>query len=362
MHYKIETGETSMRFKLLGKSGLRVSELCLGTMTFGKEWGWGSTEETSKQVFDAYVEAGGNFFDTANLYTRGTSEKLLGQFIGPNRDKYVIATKYTMIMDPKDPNSGGNHRKNLHQSVHASLKRLNTDYIDLLWVHAWDKCTPIEEMMRALDDLVRQGKILYVGISDMPAWLVAHANTYAELKGLTPFVALQPEYSLIERTIEREYFELAKMFDLSIAAWSPLGMGVLTGKYLKADSGENRFQISEFFKGKYLSEQSLEIAKEVVKIADELNKSPSQVAINWVRQKNSRIIPIIGAKTAEQLKDNMGCLSFTLSEKQMQRLDHTSKITLGFPHDFLTSNDVLSTIYGAHFEDIDDHRHFLKPE
>jgi aryl-alcohol dehydrogenase-like predicted oxidoreductase len=346
-----------MQYKLFGHSGLRVSELSLGTMTFGQEWGWGNSETDSKKVFDAYVEAGGNFFDTANFYTRGTSEKLLGQFMGAQRERFVVATKYTLTMDPTDPNSGGNHRKALFQSVHASLKRLNTDYIDLLWVHAWDKCTPIEEMMRGLDDIVRQGKVLYVGISDMPAWAIAHANTYADLKGLSPFIAMQLEYSLIERTIEREYFEMAKLFDLSIAAWSPLGMGVLTGKYLNAKH-EGRFeQITNEFRSHYINEKSTAIAQEVVSVAQELNRSPAQVALNWVRQKDSRIVPIIGAKSVDQLKDTLGCLNFSLDAQAMQRLDAANALTLGFPHDFLQSKDTSENIHGNFCGRIVDHRH-----
>src|SRR5271155_1554099 len=189
-----------MRYKLLGNSGLRVSELCLGTMTFGETWGWGSSQDESRRVFDAFFEAGGNFIDTANVYTNGTSETLLGEFLKGNRDRAVLATKYTNAMPGTDPNAGGNQRKNMIRSVEASLKRLQTDYIDLYWLHIWDQITPIEEMMRALDDLVRQGKILYAGVSDMPAWLVAKENTLAELRGWSSFVRLQIEYCLIDRT------------------------------------------------------------------------------------------------------------------------------------------------------------------
>ena len=189
-----------MRYKLLGKTGLRVSELCLGTMTFGEEWGWGASKEESRRIFDAFADAGGNFVDTANLYTGGTSEKFVGDFLKGRRERFVLATKYTLNMAPDDPNGGGNHRKNLVQSLDASLKRLNTDYIDLYWVHAWDGMTPLEETMRALDDVVRAGKVLYVGISDAPAWVVSRANTLAELKDWSPFAALQIQYNLADRT------------------------------------------------------------------------------------------------------------------------------------------------------------------
>jgi len=201
-----------MRYKLLGRSGLRVSELALGTMTFGEEWGWGASKADSQKVFDAYAEAGGNFVDTANRYTEGTSEKFVGEFIHSDREHFVLATKYTLKMRDGDPNFSGNHRKNLVQSVNASLKRLNTDYIDLLWVHAWDFLTPVEEVMRGLDDLVRQGTVLYVGVSDTPAWIVAQANTLADLRGWTRFVGLQIQYSLVERTPERDLLPMARAF------------------------------------------------------------------------------------------------------------------------------------------------------
>ena len=220
-----------MRYRLLGKSGLRVSELCLGTMTFGEEWGWGSSKDESRNILDAFFEAEGNFIDTANVYTGGTSETLLGEFLKGNRDRVVLATKYTNAMPGTDPNAGGNQRKNMMHAVEASLKRLQTDYIDLYWLHIWDRITPLDEVMRAFDDLVRQGKIIHAGVSDMAAWAVARANTLAELRGWTPFVGLQIEYSLIERTVERELIPMADALGIGVTAWSPLAGGVLTGKY-----------------------------------------------------------------------------------------------------------------------------------
>ncbi len=208
-----------MRYKLFGKSGLRVSELALGTMTFGEEWGWGASKEESKKIFDAYAEAGGNFIDTANRYTEGTAEKFVGEFIAADRDHFVLATKYTLFMRRDDPNFSGNHRKNMVQSLEASLKRLKTEAVDLYWVHAWDYMTPVEEVMRALDDMVRAGKILYVGISDTPAWVIAQANTLAELRGWSRFVGIQLQYSLIERNIERELLPLARETDMAVTAW-----------------------------------------------------------------------------------------------------------------------------------------------
>lgn len=345
-----------MRYKLLGKSGLRVSELCLGTMTFGEDWGTGSSKEVSKQVFDAYVEAGGNFLDTANKYTQGTSEKYLGEFIQSDRSRMVVATKYTGCLVDDDPNSGGNHRKSMVQSVEASLKKLNTDYIDLLWLHAWDYTTPIEEVMRALDDLVRAGKVLYVGASDTPAWIVAQANTMASLQGWTPFIALQNEYSLLERTSEREYLPMAEALDLAITPWSPLGGGVLTGKYNKpsTDDSGNRMDVVDFLGHK--SERNLRIAAEVVAVAEEIGRSPAQVALAWIRQKSPRMIPIIGARKLDQLKDNMAVVDLTLDDAHMKRLDDVSHIDLGFPHDFLTKAGPQSFNYGTTLPLIDDHR------
>src|ERR1700733_3753103 len=220
-----------MRYKLLGNSGLRVSELCLGTMTFGEDWGWGSSPEESRKVYDTFLEAGGNFIDTANIYTSGTSERLLGEFMQGQRERIVLATKYTNAAPGTDPNAAGNHRKNMVQAVEASLKRLKTDYIDLYWLHLWDQITPVEEVMRAFDDLIRQGKVLYVGVSDAAAWWIAQANTLAQLRGWSPFVGLQIEYSLIERTVERELIPMAKAMNIGVTAWSPLAGGMLTGKY-----------------------------------------------------------------------------------------------------------------------------------
>src|SRR5256884_7096937 len=220
-----------MNYRLLGKSGLRVSEFALGTMTFGDDWGWGSAREESQKVYNAFREAGGNFIDTANIYTNGTSESFLGEFMKGHRESVVLATKYTNAPPGKDPNAAGNPRKSMKQSVEASLKRLQTDYIDLYWVHIWDQIPPVEEVMRGLDDLVRAGKVLYTGISDAPAWWIAQANTLAYLRGWSPFVGLQIEYSLIERTVERELIPMAKSLNIGVTAWSPLAGGILAGKY-----------------------------------------------------------------------------------------------------------------------------------
>ncbi|MFL6367131.1 MAG: aldo/keto reductase [Nitrososphaeraceae archaeon] len=363
-----------MKYQLLGKSGLRVSELCLGAMTFGEEWGWGASKEECHKIFNAYVDAGGNFIDTANKYTEGTSERYIGEFIASDRDRFVLATKYTSNTRRGDPNAGGNHRKNMIQSLEASLKRLNTDYIDLYWVHARDPLTPIEEMMRALDDMVRAGKILYIGVSDAPAWIVSQANTLANLKGWTEFTGLQIEYSLIERTPERELLPMADALNIGVTAWSPLGGGVLTGKYNKSNREEqqqqntsssssttvvaqednSRLEVQNEFANRVLNDRNMLIAQEVSKIAKEIGCSAAQVALNWVRQQNimspagkNKIIPIIGARKETQIKDNLACLEFELTSEQMQRLNEVSKIELGFPHDFLNSEMIKDIIYGG---------------
>ena len=295
-----------MRYKLLGKSGLRVSELCLGTMTFGQDWGSmlaGASKEESRKIFDLFVERGGNFIDTANIYQMGTSEKHVGEFIADKRENFVVATKYTISTNPDDPNASGNHRKNLVQSVEASLKRLNTTYLDLLWIHVWDPMTPIEESMRALDDLVRSEKILYVGISDAPAWVVSQANTIADLRGWSPFIGIQIMYSLIERTPERELLPMAHALDIGVTAWSPLGGGVLSGKY-STDKKQNnkeepkRLQVDNPISATFVNERNLSITQEVRTIAQEINKTPSQVALNWIRQQNKIFIYKVLAKLA----------------------------------------------------------------
>jgi len=333
-----------MRYRLLGHSGLRVSELCLGTMTFGEDWGWGSTKDESRAIFDAYAAAGGNFLDTADGYTNGTSEKMVGEFAGAERQRFVVATKYSFNARPGDPNAGGNHRKNMVQALEGSLKRLGLEYVDLYWVHAWDSLTPIEEVMRGLDDLVRAGKVLYVGISDMPAWLVARANTMAELRGWTPFVGLQIEYSLIERTPERELLPMARSLGLSVAAWSPLASGFLTGKYAKPGAEEKRLdKVSGFVP---LNDRTRAIADTVVAVARELGCSPAQVALNWLRQRPG-VIPIIGARKLSQIKDNLACVDAPLPPEAAQRLDEVSRIDLGFPNEFLARPFVSDFLHGG---------------
>lgn len=349
-----------MRYKLLGKSGLRVSELSLGTMTFGEDWGWGASKDESQKIFDAYVEAGGNFLDTANGYTDGSSEKIVGELIAKDRERFVVATKYSFPLRMNDhrgdPNASGNHRKNLLQSLEGSLKRLNTDYIDLFWLHAWDFTTPIEEVMRSLDDAVRQGKVLYIGISDTPAWIVSQANTIAQYQGWTQFVALQIEYSLIERTPERDLLPMAKALDLAVTPWSPLGGGVLTGKYnqpIPVDEHQGRLANPALGT---ISERHLAIAQAVSQVAAEIGRTPSQVALAWLRAQSGVIVPIVGARKLSQFQDNLGYLDFTLSSEHLQRLNEVSQIDLGFPHDFLQKAAVRDRLFAGTFSTIDNHR------
>jgi len=346
-----------MRYKLLGRTGLRVSELCLGTMTFGEEWGWGASKDESRNIFNAFADAGGNFVDTANLYTGGTSEKFVGEFLKGRRERFVLATKYTLNMVPDDPNGGGNHRKNLVQSLDASLKRLDTDYIDLYWVHAWDGMTPLDETMRALDDVVRAGKVLYVGISDAPAWVVSRANTLAELRGWSPFSALQIQYNLADRSPERDLLPMAKALDLAVTPWGVLGGGVLSGKYKspKDRPAGARYTKDEAWAKSVVTERSVRIGEAATQVATETGRTASQVALAWVRQQSfGVIVPIVGAKTVAQLRDNLGCLDVTLGLDQLARLDEASKIDLGFPHDFLLQ--ARSYIFGKTFPLIDNHR------
>lgn len=334
-----------MKYRLLGSSGLRVSEVCLGTMTFGEDWGFGASKEESRKVFETFAERGGNFIDTANAYTNGTSEKFVGELVAGDRDRFVVATKYTLATRPDDPNATGNQRKNMVQAVEKSLKRMGTDYIDLYWVHVWDESTPTDEVMRALDDLVRAGKVLYVGISDAPAWVVSQANTMADLRGWSRFVGLQIEYSLIERTSERELLPMARALDIGVTAWRVIGSGVLSGKHA-GGAGEVDSKRSSEAKGR-LSEKNVRIAAEVGAIASEVGRSSVQVAIRWVRQQAGIVIPIVGVRTAAQMADNLGALDFELSQEHMDRLNKVSAIEMGFPYDFVNQPYTRSIIHGS---------------
>ncbi|HEY7489431.1 MAG TPA: aldo/keto reductase [Streptosporangiaceae bacterium] len=337
-----------MRYRTFGRSGLRVSELFLGTMTFGEDWGWGAALDECRAIFTAYAEAGGNVIDTANRYTEGASERIVGELLGADRDRFVLSTKYTVTMDGADPNAGGNHRKSLTRSLEQSLTRLRTDRIDVFWVHIWDPHTPIEETMRALDDAVRAGKVLYVGISDTPAWVVSRANMLADLRGWTPFVGLQVPYSLVQREVERDLLPMAQTLGLSVAAWSPLAGGVLTGKFTRTPvtpsanpgpgPGATRVDPAT------ISERDLRIARELDAVADQLDATSSQVAIAWTRTARPWVHPILGARRPDQLTDNLTAADLRLPEDALHRLTEASEIELGFPHDFIASTR--SFVYG----------------
>jgi aryl-alcohol dehydrogenase-like predicted oxidoreductase len=340
-------------YRMLGRSGLRVSPLALGTLTFGADWGWGSERDEARQVFDAYLDRGGNFIDTANQYTNGTSERLVGEFANGLRDRLVIATKYTLSTRPGDPNSGGNHRKSMVQAVEASLRRLNTDYIDLYYLHAWDGTTPVDEVMRAMDDLVRAGKVLYVAISDVPAWQVARMQTIADLRGWSPLVALQIEYSLIERTVERDLIPMAAELGLGVIPWSPLASGVLTGKYTRDDLAHGGGSAEAIGTRKNmaaangaLSERGLDIAEVVKKVAADIGTTPSQVALAWTMHNPAVTAPIIGARTPAQFVDNLGALEVRIPDDALASLEEVSAIQLGFPHEFLARPTTRNNIFG----------------
>lgn len=316
-------------------------------MTFGTDWGWGTDEAGSREIFKAFFEAGGNFHDTANHYTNGTSEEYLGKFINEfgSRDTDVIATKYSLFSKPNRLNDGGNHRKNLVQSVEGSLKRLGTDYIDLLYLHAWDYTTPEEEVMRGLDDLVRAGKVLYLGISDTPAWLVSRMQTLAEWRDYAPFIAYQLEYSLLERTAERDMLPAANHLGMSTLAWAPIAGGALTGKYLDASNQEpKRMQETS----NRLSERNKAIAQKVVDLAHEMGCSPSQLAIAWVMNQGFNTIPIVGARTLKHLEDNLQATELDIPMEVENELDEISKIELGFPHEFLQRDGVIERLFGGY--------------
>ena len=321
-----------MRYTLLGNSGLRVSELALGTMTFGTDWGWGASETESAKQFEVFAEAGGTLIDTANNYTNGSAESILGELLATDRDHFVVGTKYSLNVRDGDLNAGGNHRKSLVQALEGSLRRLRTDHVDLLWLHAWDYLTPPEEVIRALDDQVRLGKVLYLGVSDTPAWVVAQMQTLAAARGWTPFAGLQIEYSLVQREVERELIPMARGLGLGVLAWGPLGAGVLSGKYTRpaAEAGQRR--LADVDPGR------LSVAQAVADVADSLGLSSPLVALAWLRAQGG-VIPILGARTAQQLAGNLASLDVTLPADALAQLDRVSYVARGFPHDFLAGAD-----------------------
>ncbi|MDX8144334.1 aldo/keto reductase [Lentzea sp. BCCO 10_0061] len=332
-------------YRLLGRSGLRVSPLALGTATFGNEWGWGSSPEDARKLFGIYVERGGNFIDTAASY-RG-SEELLGELTQDRRESLVLATKYSTLRTPGDPNSGGSHRKNLFASVENSLRRLRTDHVDLLYVHVWDVLTPFEEVLRGLDDLVRQGKVLYAGMSNTPAWEISRMQAVADLRGWSPLVALQIEHSLINRGGERDLIPMARALGLGVSPYSPLGGGVLSGKYSSPDPGAGESTRRSFNAGLgMVTERTLAIADVVREVAVEVERTPAQVALAWSVRRPGVTAPVIGARTPEQLLGNLDALEVELTGEQVARLDEVSAIDLGYPHDLLGGDHIRTVMSG----------------
>ena len=340
----MRTTSQLLGLQILGRSGLRVSELALGTMTFGPDWGWGADLDQSRAIFNRFVEAGGNFIDTASNYTDGTSERYVGELVAGDRDRFVIATKYTLSLDRDDPNAGGNHRKSMVRALEQSLRRLGTDYVDLLWLHMRDDLTPIEEAVRALDDQVRLGKVLHVGISDSPAWVAAQANTLADLRGWSPFAALQIPYSAASRDAERELLPMAAALGLAVVPWGVLGAGVLTGK----PAEERRWPEDG------VSERTEGVVQALRDVADARECTPSQVAIAWARQRPSppTIIPIVAATREEQIVENLAAAEISLEPAEIEAIDEAGKQQLGFPRDFLESTGVRELIYGNTYDRI----------
>jgi len=326
-------------YRLLGRSGLRVSPLALGTMTFGVQAAWGSNEEDAARIFDKYIERGGNFVDTANFYAAGASEALLGRLLGNRRERIVVSTKYSLTERRGDPNASGNHRKSMVRAVENSLRRLATDYLDLLYLHMWDFRTPVEEILRAFDDLVRSEKVLYAGLSDLPAWQASRMQAIAELRGWSPFIALQISYSLIERTGERDLMPMAREMGLGVLPWSPLGGGILTGKYSSEDLGAGAGDMGS---RKAINAASGRLSPHSLAIADELKgrgarNRPLAVTgrLAWTLLNSAVTTPVIGVRTPAQLDDNLAALDVMFSTEQAARLDAASCIELGFPHDLL---------------------------
>ena len=336
-------------YRLLGHSGLRVSPLALGTMTWGVGQGWGTGEAEARRILDLYAGRGGNSIDTANFYANGESESMLGRLVQGRRNRFVIASKYSLSMSPGDPNASGNHRKNMLQSVEASLRRLETDHLDLLYLHVWDQRTPVDEILRAFDDLVRAGKILYIGVSDTPAWQASRMQAIAELRGWSRLAALQIPYNLTERTVERELIPMAAAMGMGVLPWSPLAGGVLSGKYRQDDLSADRSAMNSrrninVATGR-LSERTLGIAAQVTAVAGEIGCTPAQAALAWTLLNPAVTSPILGTRTAAQRQDNLQALEVSLSAAQIDRLDAASRIDLGFPHEFLGSG-VVGPMFG----------------
>lgn len=341
----------AVKYRILGKSGLRVSEMCLGTMTFGSTEAWASSAEATQKIFSAYADAGGNFLDTANMYAGGESERWIGKLVGAARSRFVIASKYTnAVPGSGDPNAGGSHRKSLVQALDASLKRLGTDYIDLYMVHFWDYTVPVEEVMRALDDAVRAGKILHAGLSDVPAWVVSRAQAFHELRGTAPVTCMQLEYSLVERSIEREHLPLAADNNIGVTAWSPLAGGILSGKYTRTQplDAKNRMASMQL---QELNARNRAIAVAVDAIADRLGIESSQLALAWMLAKG--VIPIVGATRHQQIEQNLKATQVRLDADVIAELDAASQFDLGHPYKMYYWDMSMQLGYGGMFDDIE---------
>ncbi|WP_157216620.1 aldo/keto reductase [Flavisphingomonas formosensis] len=342
-----------MRYRLHGRSGLRVSELCLGTMTFGEGASWSADAAESRAMFDVFAEAGGTFIDTAHMYMNGESERLVGDFIRADREHFVVATKYTPDAGP-DISKSGNSRKVMRRCVEESLTRLGTDHIDLYLLHYWDGTTPIEEIMRGLDDLVSAGKVTYIAVSDVAAWQISRANMLADLRGWAPFIGMQIEYSLLQRTAERELIPMAEELDMGVTAWSPLAGGILSGKYLgSSETGPARRTRAD------IPQHSLEVAELVADIGRQIGRSPSQVALAALMQlrPEAGVIPIIGGRTAAQLKDNLGCIEFRLDADQLKAIDGKTPVEMGFPYTTIDHPFMIDLAFGTgNRQKLDNHR------
>jgi aryl-alcohol dehydrogenase-like predicted oxidoreductase len=330
-----------MRYRTFGGTGLRVSEVFLGAMTFGEQGGVGAPIDESRRILDAYADAGGNVIDTAINYRGGASEEILGELLADRRDRFVLGSKYTVTRDRDDPNAAGNHRKNLRLSVETSLRRLRTDYLDIYWVHMWDRLTPVEETMAALDDQVRAGRVLSVGISDAPAWVAARANTLAQWRGWTPLAGLQVPYSLVQRDIERELLPMAQALGMTVAAWSPLAGGILSGKFTRPGGPGPGTRIDPAS----LTQRQRHIAETVQQVASDLGATPSQVALAWTMTRSPAVCPIVGARRVDQLLDNLGSLEVQLPADAVKRLEAAADFDIGFPSAFIRENS--GWVFGA---------------
>jgi aryl-alcohol dehydrogenase-like predicted oxidoreductase len=331
-----ETDMSLSSFITVGHSGLRVSPFCLGSMTFGDDFGWGASVADSEAMIAAYLDRGGNFIDTANIYTNGHSEKIIGDVFAQrkaSRDRVVIGTKFFGNLFEGDPNGGGAGRKALMQQCEASLRRLQTDYIDIYWLHLWDRTTPIEETLRGLDDLVASGKVRYIGFSDLPAWKVSQAQTLAHFRGWAPIIAVQLEYSLLERTAEGELVPMAQEMGMGVMPWSPLKHGVLSGKFRRDSAGSVDTKRDAW---RPPSEKDHVVIDALCAVADEVGATPAAVALAWVASRPGVASTIIGARRLDQLEANLAALDLNLTDAQVAKLNAVSKPALNFPGEINT--------------------------